>query len=51
MRFHYKIDPNELGEEDWAKLWCDLKYALRVEHDLRNTDKLRGTIKNMLGGK
>jgi hypothetical protein len=31
IRFHFKIDPDQLNDYDFAKLWNDLKYCLEHE--------------------
>lgn len=31
LRFHFKLDPDKLNDDEWAEAWADLKYALKCE--------------------
>lgn len=31
LRFHFKINPDDLDDDDWAQAWGDLKFALEQE--------------------
>lgn len=36
LRYHFKIDPDLLSDEDWLKRWDELKFAIE-EESKRNT--------------
>lgn len=31
LRFHFKLDPDELNDDQWAQAWGDLQFALQYE--------------------
>jgi hypothetical protein len=33
LRYYYKIDPDTLTDEQWAKMWQDLSWVRRKEAD------------------
>lgn len=37
LRFHFKIDPDELSDEDFAMRWGELLFAL--DHEAKRTTK------------
>ena len=37
LRYHFKIDPDKLNDNEWAKSWGELKYALNAEAERYKT--------------
>ncbi len=37
LRYHFKIDPDKLDDDEWAKSWGELKYALNAEAERYKT--------------
>jgi len=33
LRYYFKIDPDTLDDDMFAKMWNDLKYCLKIEAD------------------
>lgn len=40
VRFHFKVNPDELDDDELGKLWGQLRYALEIE-------KMRTGLQNL----
>jgi hypothetical protein len=40
IRFYFKEDPDKLSDEEWAKRWNDLTYALSFDKQLGRISKI-----------